>query len=69
MGCSIKAYYDDLDDYHNLCKLVGVNPDDNNMYNHENEILKSYNVKTHYELYNIFRMINVRNEKIDDILK
>lgn len=69
MGCSRKAYYDDLEDYYDLCKLVGDKPNDSSMYKHEREICERFGVKSSYEVYNVVKRLKIRNEKIDDILK
>ena len=45
MSCSISAYTDDLADYYRLCKLLGVPPNEDSLYDELDELKHHNNIE------------------------
>jgi hypothetical protein len=68
MGSSVSKYYDDLDNYNHFCKVLGVETKDD-FYTHERELLKELGFRNKYDYYTSLRKAEIREKKINSVLK
>jgi hypothetical protein len=68
MGSLASKYYDDWDDYKEFCKFLGVETK-HDFYTHEEELLKQLGFKNKSEYYQSLRKSEIRNKKIESLLK
>jgi hypothetical protein len=68
MGSSLSKIEDDYDDYVEMCKITGLNPQWSNFYTHQEEILKSFGCRTVYDFFKEVRIKKNREDKIDSII-
>jgi hypothetical protein len=59
--------YDDWDDYRDFCDSLKIKPKDD-FYKHQQEILNELGFENLYEYYQNLRTIELRDEKINQIL-
>jgi methionine synthase II (cobalamin-independent) len=67
MGDSVSKYYDDRDDYIELCNELNIEVKDD-FYKHQREILNNLGFNSLYEYYDNLRIVNVRDNKIEEII-
>ena len=63
MGDSVSKYYDDRDDYIELCNELNIEAKDD-FYKRQREILNNLGFNSLYEYYDNLRIVNARDNKI-----
>lgn len=64
----ISKYYDDWDDYKDFCESLKIQPKDD-FYTHQRELLKELGFKHLNDYYASLRKAEIRDKKIDSLLK
>jgi len=67
MGDSRTKYYDDWDDYRDFCDSLKIQPKDD-FYTHQRELLNELGFKHLNEYYESLRKVEIRDNKINQIL-
>lgn len=68
MGDSRSKYYDDWDDYRDFCESLNIQPKDD-FYKHQRELLDELGFKNLNDYYASLRKVEIRDKKIDSLLK
>lgn len=68
MGDSRSKYYDDWDDYRDFCESLKIQPKDD-FYTHQRELLDELCFKHLNDYYASLRKTEIRDKKIDSLLK
>ena len=68
MGDSRSKYYDDWDDYRDFCESLKIQPKDD-FYTHQRELLNELGFKHLNDYYASLRKTEIRDKKIDSLLK
>ena len=71
MGDSRSKYYDDYDDYRNFCESLNIHSKMrfSDFYKHQRDLLKDLGFKSLYEYYENLKVIENRDNKINQILE
>jgi hypothetical protein len=70
MGSIISKIYDDYDAYREICQILKTPPEAiDKFYSHQNNLLSQLGFKDIYEFFVNHRRLEIRNKKIDDIIK
>lgn len=68
MGSGQQKYYDNLERYLSLCKELGVESDEKNMYNHQSYLMKTYGYRFAYDGYTKTDHIQLFNDEMNNEL-